>query len=227
MRGDSEGRSRIRLRNIPIPASQTDEGKARLNDYWLALGEFVDSFARAEHDIHLVLRWHTKTLDKVARAVFSGVRIDAACSFLRRLADIEFIDSTEWAELEPVLTQLKTINDARNLILHHGAEQVAEGKGVATNRKIALTEEAAKTIPLSPGIIRSMSSDIHKIRIHLRIRHMGRPLRGSHPQIDELLHGAWRYQPPAPPKTTKADKGRSPTKERRQSAPRQSKPSPK
>jgi len=60
------------FRTILKPASQTEEGKEQLSEYYLALGQFIDSFARAERDMHLVLRWHTKTLDKVARVVFSG-----------------------------------------------------------------------------------------------------------------------------------------------------------
>jgi hypothetical protein len=199
--------------NAPKPpgrASRTQEGRLRLRAYSLALGEFVDAFARAERDMHVVLRWHTKTPDKVARAVFSGVRTSEASNFLRRLHTAEIIDAAEWAELEPVIVQLGKLNDARNLILHYGADQVAEGEGIATNRSIALPEEAAKTIPISPGILRRMSWDIAKIRTHLRARHMGRRLlRGQRPDIDEMLHAAWRYIPP--PQATKrpsADKSR-------------------
>jgi hypothetical protein len=224
MRGKSQPRAK--LRNIPIPAAATDEGKARLNDYWLALGEFIDNFAGAERTMHRVLRWHTKTLDKVARSVFSGVRIDTARGYLRRLADAGMIEAAEWTEMAPVLAQLQVINDVRNLILHYGSHGVAEGKGFATNAEIAHTDATIKATRISPGIIRAMSADVHKIRIHLMVCHMGRTLRGSHPQIETTLHSTWRYIPPPLPKKVAEGKSPKPQASLRRSARLQPKPSP-
>ena len=199
MTPEHRARVRRRYRNTPVPAAETAEGKARLQEYWNALGEFIDGFARAERDMFLALRWHTKTQDKIARAVFSGVRVDATADFLRRLATVGAIGAPEWEQLEPITAQLKAISDARNLLLHYGAEQIAEGAGNASNRAIALNEEAAKSIPISPDILRDMIHDIRKIRIHLRVRHVGMPpLRAVHSSIDEALNAPWRYKPPAP-----------------------------
>jgi hypothetical protein len=163
------------------------------------LGEFIDGFARAERDMYAVLRWHTKTQDQIARAVFSGVRADATTDFLRRLATAGVMPPGEWELLGPVTTQLKTISDARNLILHYGAEQIAEGAGIASNKAIALNDEAAKSIPISPDILRDMTQDLRKIRIHLRVRHVGLPeLSAVHESIEEALNAPWRYTPPSP-----------------------------
>ncbi len=70
------------LYTSPPPASQTREGKAKIRKYRTALGTFVDYFAKVEMAMHFALRWHTKTEDFVARAVFSGVRADATTGHL-------------------------------------------------------------------------------------------------------------------------------------------------
>jgi hypothetical protein len=199
--------------NRPIPASQTDEGKERLRAYRLALGEFVEQFARVEMFMHFVLRWHTKTKTAVARAVFSGVRTAEISNRLRRLFEVGFIETAEWVQLEPVLKQLGEINDARNKILHYGAESVAEGRGVVTTALMALTEAKIETFPISPVILADMTQDLRKISIHLVARHVGRPaLRGKHPEMDAILQAGWRYTRPAPAKTIKVGKNRSPKK---------------
>jgi len=179
------------------PASQTDEGRERFGAYWLALGEFAHIFSRVEMFMHFVLRWHTKTSVDIARAVFSGVRIDAASQFLGRLATNGNITPEEWAELKPVLDQLGLIGKRRNNIFHYGAEAIAEGRGFVTNALMAITEDRIQSFPISPEVLRDMTIDLRKILVHLRIRHVGRPApRGDHPAIDAILRAAWRYKPP-------------------------------
>jgi hypothetical protein len=186
------------FRTIPQPASQTDEGRERLRVYWLTLGEFIDNFAKVETATHLALRWYTRTQTVVAKAVFSGVRADAAVEYLRRLAEAAFINASEWTELEPVLNQLRAINAMRNRILHEGAEAIAEGRGFTTNALRALTEQRITAFPISPEILAAMTRDLRKIFIHLAVRHSGRVLRGAHPELDEILRASWQYKPPQP-----------------------------
>jgi hypothetical protein len=194
--------ARARFRKIPKPASQTDEGRKRLEAYCLALGQFVDQFSKVESSLHLLLRWQTKTTTGTARAVFSGVRADAAAEYVRRLHSVGIIDPREWVELEPVLNQVKAINTMRNDILHQGAMAIAEGRGFTTNALRALTEQHIKSFPVSPEMLADMTADLRKIFIHLAVRHCGRPaLRGKHPELEEVLRGTWRYKPPQPLQT--------------------------
>jgi hypothetical protein len=83
--------------------------------YYRALGEFVDTFANIEEVIFLYLSELAGVDHDTARAVFSGVRIHDAISFIKRIAEVRGVQLS--AELDDVLGQLQIINDVRNLIL--------------------------------------------------------------------------------------------------------------
>jgi hypothetical protein len=186
--------------NTPAPAGETDDGRKRLDNYHLELGRFVGVFAQVEMAMHLVLRWQTKVSIDVSRAVFSGVKADQASSFLRRLADIGQIKQPEWKELEPVLAQLNHINKTRNLILHYGADGVAEGEGISSDEGMALTLDRVRRHPVSPEIIAAMTADARKIFFCLVAYHAGRPAPIS-TYANGLRRAPWRYKPPQPKKT--------------------------
>jgi hypothetical protein len=196
---DTESSPLRRFRNLPKRAADTEEGKARAREYRLALGTFVDAFAKVESGMFYVLLWQTKTKVPVGKAIFSGTRVETASSFLRRLADVGDMDAAEWEQLEPVLTQLHIINDVRNTLLHHVTQGVEDGRALVTDALRALTVDRIRVYPISPAILEAMTRDCRKIFLHLVTRHSGRPaLRGKHPELDEVLRDAWRYIPPRP-----------------------------
>jgi hypothetical protein len=199
--GDSAGNPRLRDFYIERPIlnpAETEEGKARAREYRLALGTFIDTFAKVEQAMFFVLTWRTKTKTQVARAVFSGARTDTASGFLRRLADVGSIDTAEWDKLEPVLNQLRIINDLRNTLLHNTTTGVESGRGFVTDAIRALNQDRMRVFPISPAILDTMTHDCRKIFLHLIVQHAGRPvvLLGKHPELDEILRAAWRYIPP-------------------------------
>ena len=200
----------------PIP-SQTPEGKERLRAYYEALGRFVDAFSRTEHAAHSVLRFYAKMSIKGAQVLLSGVRVDETKNRLSRLHDAGMIEDADWKDIEPILQQLNTINGRRNDILHHGAEGIAEGHGVVTTARMAITEDRITDFHISPEILADMTEDLRKIRLHFHTRHMGRPpLLGIHPELSRTLHAPWRYtQQPKPRGATRpskqARKSRPPT----------------
>jgi hypothetical protein len=49
-----------RYDKTPKPVAETEEGKKRLNAYYLALGRFTDRFARVEQAVHTVLSHYAK-----------------------------------------------------------------------------------------------------------------------------------------------------------------------
>jgi hypothetical protein len=186
-----------------VPAHKTKEGRKRLRQYNAALGSFVQSFARVEHGMHRALRWYAKVDVETARAVFSGVRAMEASGYLRRLADIGGIEASEWARLNPLLAQLKAINDVRNILLHYGAENIAEGEGIATDIRTALLPERARAFPVSATILWNMSTDLSVIYTALLLRHVGHPAQPSDRLtrwLERTLRKPWQYKPPLPPK---------------------------
>jgi len=206
--------------DVATAPNKDEEAQQRVRDYHEALGAFVDTFANVETAMHIALRWHTKTTLPTARAVFSGTRPDTAAQFFNRMAEVGIIGSTEWAEFKPVIEQLMKINGARNLILHHGATAIREGRGFVTDAVRALTFNRIKYIPISPEILRYMTRDLLKIFVRLGIRHSGHPQSHdpSDPVVHDMLHGAWQYTPSAPPQTPKEGKARGTRKARRRSA---------
>jgi len=57
----------------------------------------------------------------LAQAILPGLRIDAAKSYVNRIADIQQWDDARRDELKYVFEQLGTINKLRNDILHYGS----------------------------------------------------------------------------------------------------------
>jgi hypothetical protein len=150
------------------PVSSEPGGKERyqrLNDYDLALGRFVDAFSRTENFMHHVLRWYTQTPSPIAKAIFSGTRVEVTRGFLRRLRDVGEINDEDWDSLEHILNQLKIINDKRNDILHYGARDIADGEAYVTNAIMALTQDRVSSFPISPRILRDMTADLRSVMI--------------------------------------------------------------
>jgi hypothetical protein len=149
-----------RYDKTPKPVAETEEGKKRLNAYYLALGRFTDRFARVEQAVHTVLSHYAKLPPAAARALLSGVRVDETKNRLLRLHDEGLMSDPDWKDAEPIFQQLAIISGRRNDIFHHGASFIAEGEGVVTNATMALTEERITKFDISPDIINDMTADL-------------------------------------------------------------------
>jgi hypothetical protein len=178
-----------------IPASETEEGKARERAYHEALGRFIDRFSRAEATIEYVLRHYAKTGPRVAVVIFSGVRMEAAVTFIRKLAPDAAISTEARAHLLDMLQQLNVINGARNNLLHFGAESIAEGSGFVTN-ELKRARGKATVFPISPETLDQMTDDLKAIIIHLLLDHAGRPALSPNTRALLLasMPSAWRYK---------------------------------
>jgi hypothetical protein len=154
--------------------------------YYEALGRFVDMFANVESAMAFTLWHYAKTPRHIARAVFSGVRIDAAIDLINRLIAVTDVSADLQKDLNYVFPQLKIINKARNDIYHYGAS--------GTTRLKALTEDRVRTFPVSSSILNDMSADLNKIILHLYTGHMG-----LHPLLPTarlaILQDPWRHKP--------------------------------
>ena len=185
----------------------TDEGQRRQAEYHYTLGKFVDQFARVESVVAIALMWHAKISQKRARAVFSGVRMDVATGHLRRLASIDAISPSEWAQMEPVVTQIGHLNTARNLILHYGGRDIASGGGHVSDARSALMSDKVRHILISPTILERMTCDLNKAYAHFALLHCGRKnLASQYPEAAPLLSQPWLHKPPQQAKTDRQRK---------------------
>jgi len=64
-----------------------EQWRKRRHAYWLALGRFVDNFSMIEAQLFETLKIASGVSDQTAPAIFSGTRVDAAMSFLNRIAE--------------------------------------------------------------------------------------------------------------------------------------------
>jgi hypothetical protein len=167
--------------------------------YWRALGKFVDEFAAIETAIHILLMQRTNTPLDIARAVFSGVRIQEAMKLIGRVSEVRPLDAKTKADQKYVFAQLNVITDFRNAILHYGARTITPSEFEVTNWLMALNESRQVKIRVSAKTLLQLVHDLRKIEVHLMARHMLREpdlmLPFTRSELN-LLNASWRYIPP-------------------------------
>jgi hypothetical protein len=184
-----------------VPASETEEGKKRLQAYYEALGRFVDMFARVETAIALTLWMYAKTKPQIAKIIFAGARIDTSSTYIKQLAEATSAPQELRDDLVDVLQQVGIINHVRNYVLHYGATSVAEGNAIVSD--VLKAKGQPTEFPISPTALDNMTTDLRKITFHLNYRHLGRPVpRGElgRDALGNVLLSPWQYKHPAPPK---------------------------
>ena len=172
-----------------------------MEDYWASLGQFIDQFARIEFVIFLVLARLSKMDGNSAKAVLSGFRMKEAASLIRRLFEVQKHSWQAKREIGQVLTQLGHIIDARNDIIHYGAQIRTNPKAlVVTNRLTALTDSRIRERVVSPEMLEQMTADLIKINYHLLPYLLNpadaRQQRKKH-RFRKVRSAAWQYTPPA------------------------------
>src|SRR5580700_8014414 len=101
-----------------VAALDLPEGLKQL----IALGRFVLEFAQAERFILDALWTLGKVPDELARAAMSGVRAEAAISYINRIFEIRNVKKEEREPFPEIFGHFSAINKTRNLLLHHGIE---------------------------------------------------------------------------------------------------------
>lgn len=184
-----------------VPASETEEGKARIRAYYEALGQFIDTFSEVETAVHLTLRSYAKTPREIANIAFASVKIDVGSTFIKQIAKATGHPQEVLDDLDDIFNQLGIINGARNHILHYGANMVAEGKGYVSNDQRAKGEPVV--YPISPDLLNDMRHDLERVLRRLYYDHLGYsgPRDAEGLRIpDPYWHAPWRYKfrPPKP-----------------------------
>jgi hypothetical protein len=172
----------------------TEAGAIAQREYFLELGRFVSMFALVETIVFFTLRRYTGVNKTVAKAVFSGVQIETAMSFIKRTMDGKRKSPELIKDITFVFDQLGVIKGARNSILHYGAHAVENNVGYVTNIVTHPTKRAT-VFPISPKILSHMTHDCRKIVSHLLLNHDPRP---STPDADaemlQFVNAPWRYK---------------------------------
>jgi hypothetical protein len=172
-----------------------------LEHYYLALGAFIDRFAIIEMLLTTTLARWAEVTDDVARAIFSGVRFDAATSYITRILAVSDVPQSVKDEYQDLFTQLGHINALGNSIVHYGTEFNANKSWLTSNCHSALSEDRVRTFPVSTDILAEAIHDLRKARAHLL--HLIGPTFIPDAILSSyvgqsLLRAPWQYKPPAP-----------------------------
>jgi hypothetical protein len=204
-----------------------------LKDYYTALGEFVDEFAKTENFIFWTLHVVSGIETPVFNALLSGTRARAAISYLRRIAETRDTELPQW--LTDAFGQFGTINTERDLILHSGVTPTIGLALLVSNKDRAHVSRSARTIPVSAEVLERMTNDLQKISKLLSIWLMTdeiASLRAMFPSpkikvsvapdaLEHVLRKSWLYKSPqpeskdrkSPPATPKPSRQRKPSPE--------------
>jgi hypothetical protein len=166
-------------------------------EYWQALGQFIEYFASIEGLMFNFLAFYAKVEDPIAKAVFSGVRADAAMDYIRRIVAVNDPGDERRHELDNVFKQLKSISDARNDIVHYMSFVTSDLGRIVSNISRAHLTKNIKERPVSPAILKTMTTDLEKIGLHL-VMHWVLPNASlaERARQEPILNNAWRYKPP-------------------------------
>ncbi|WP_292107862.1 hypothetical protein [Brevundimonas sp.] len=167
----------------------------RRADYFAGLGEFIHVFSQVEAQLQYALWSEAGVSPEVAKAVFSGVRLDQGKSLIIRLQD-----ATRKARnpvLERAFSQLTVLTNARNDIVHYGARFRGGGIEVST-AMAAHIPDRLRIIPIDEGTFRAMIADLYQIKwvIDLHIIGKGRTPPDYGKWVRQAAELPWQYTPP-------------------------------
>jgi hypothetical protein len=170
-----------------------DSVRASKREYWRALGEFVDNFARAEV---ILKRFLIRLLDldtAVGLVVTAGLRADTLATYILRVNDLKPRPGFDPAFVREAVERFAAINTVRNAILHSGAVMKDE-KLIVTNFLTARTPAHKHEFAVKPEPLEEMSYDLSKIIGHFIVFAAPRPAVII-PKVQHLLERQWRSRP--------------------------------
>jgi hypothetical protein len=170
-----------------------------MDKYHLALGKFVNEYAHVEADLFLLLILTAGVPIPTGQALFSGTRVSAAISFIKRLYEARNEQPSK--RMHDVFAQLNTITTVRDHILHMGVYELDDDTFVSKNWMRAHAERSRKAIDASPEALDAMTADLHTIGMWLGLQQVvaGKPGSIHGEELAEQLKmrspSPWRYRP--------------------------------
>ena len=179
-----------------------------LDAYHLALGRFVGMFSSIEFLLQAALWRSAGTPAHIAKALFSGVRADAAVAHIRRI--YEASEKPLPAPLERAFRHLIEINKIRNSVIHYGYKQLSTVEFFTSNSMLALPGRE-KSYPISGEILDQMTLDLRTIAqilaVYLSSFNPAAPSEAFQ-TVEVASRAPWRYKPASPSQARKKAGGR-------------------
>lgn len=183
--------------------------------YYEALGAFIHEFSVVEFAIHGLLARRAGVDANTANALFSGITVDKAPDFVRRLAEARTGSREVEPELESAFSQLTIINKARNEIIHYGAHVKNGDARYVSTRSKAVTLKKSTLRAVSPEILGQMRLDA--IKLHITFSVFGQTAEEALRDVFAPdLAKPWQYRPHQPDRQDQEGTGaKAPRKSKR------------
>lgn len=188
------------------------QSREKLGPYWAALGEFAYYYGWLEFAMLRTLVFYTGTPEPTAQAVYSGVRLRQAISFVRRTAEAKGEELPP--ELEEAFTKMATITDARDRLLHHGLQfEDPEGDSAFISDERRNLPTRARREAITPKDIHDLAADT--IVCWARLVVFNSDFK-SHPTPflegwrDAAKNRPWRYKSASPSPAKQAPRPKKP-----------------
>lgn len=192
-----------------------------IEEYWLALGQFVHQFAALERMLQTYLMIEAGVNHNVAKAIFSGVKIDQGKDHIKRLRQVSGKPKSEL--LDRIFSQITVVTKARNDILHHGANFAKHdsNEGFVSNA-FRVTPDREYSFPVSPEILHKLTIDTNRLQVGIAVMMTeGQPIPDEvMANLRKSVEAPWSYTPPGRSQTDRPP----PKGGRRQKVPPQSSP---
>jgi hypothetical protein len=199
---------------MPVSTSTVEQS----NNYWRALGELIDVFSKIESEMQALIWQETKVPADMAKAIFSGFRIDQAKDLINRAREANGRPEDE--RLRRAFAQLTLITKARNDIVHYGAK--FDGQAFSVSNEIAAhVPNRHRKFEVSPTVLHAMITDLWTIncalgayKFWLAIQEYGPDgmpnVVRAIPVLQEYADEPWQYKPPPERQPKKRPPPRSP-----------------
>ena len=163
--------------------------------YWQALGEFIEAFAVAENSLFLYMARLGEMPDPIARVVSASWKTGTLIKFVQDLWRIKPLKA-ESAELAAVTAKLSSILAVRNTVIHYRSHVNEQGDRIAGNQERAMPWQTPKAERVSPTLLKNMTRDVLKIAAHFISVLLApeRPFADRRSEV-ALLEAAWRHKP--------------------------------
>ncbi|MEJ0095130.1 MAG: hypothetical protein WDN46_17450 [Methylocella sp.] len=175
------------------------------HDFWFQLGKFIHTFALAEAELLLLLKYVSGLSGPKAGALFSGARQEGARDTINNILQATK-KNIKKKRLERPFAQLATIGTVRNNLVHWGATH-DRGNG----ESFLVSNEARK--PLKPRTysvtvqdLNDMCDDIIRIVFLMQYEREASDIPLT--QRDVFAQKSWLYTPPQPPPPQKGTRRR-------------------
>lgn len=167
-----------------------------------ALGGFLHDFAVLERNVFEALEKATAVSHNIGSIIFSGVRLAAAISHLRKIAEADNWPKGRRDAVVAWTAQLEKIIKLRNDLLHYGTssgDKEGTMSWTISNRKLIYDTKYLKEQEVSTSIINDAAADLmlinlHVVRIILRYEPTDQLPVAFWSLLDQMPF-AWLYKP--------------------------------